>query len=544
MTILVASAATLVIISASQPAHSKAKQRSKLSLFSVGSDAISALSQSKNDKTTQPMKDSAGAKYMKPPKLKYLMPLLSSKSALLTNNHNNYKQLKLSNIKPLASQLYKQSSKIFNDKYQPIIPQNLQVNHREKINHLIDRLNSIVISLAKESVSRIREDFDDNAKHRKEEEKLIISPKRIGSTKLATRTTTTNTTTHNNNNNNKSEIKKTKNKAAEEEQEDNKVTTDKDEEKKKRHKANKSEEDDEFRKNDSTKVDTKNRKVDSEGEKAKEEEDEIVNEPPNNRVISRFGSINSISGGKKDGDNKKAGSNNNSSYSLTLDNGRSSLQPITSSGKLTSNGAKIKNSNDGPRASTKSAAIALAPSLESIAMRIVSSAASKSIGRSSAHLSSSNSGHHSGSSAGGETFPQSLFSSLSSSILSTAMSQLINSSSFNPAPSTATTSTTTSGWPNKLSPLLYSLASLSGFNSDDSSNPPSSSSSFLSTDLSTSSSSAQPTLYSGAGTHTGKPHTSKQYSPTVSGMVNLARYVLCEYYYLRFSASLLWKSSH
>lgn len=181
---------------------------------------------------------------------------------------------------------------------------------------------------------------------------------------------------------------------------------------------------------------------------------------------------------------------------------------------------------------SKSAAMVLAPSLESIAMRIVSSAASKTVGRSSFSTQSSSSSnpnrnrHTSYSHSTPSDTAPSFLSSLSSTLFSTAMSQLIgyntSSSSVN-----GMSQSPTNSWQNKLAPLFYSLATLSGFNPDPSettalASP--SSSSFLSTDLATSSSSSQPTIYAPV-----KPHNPKQNSPTVTGLVNLARYVLCKY---------------
>lgn len=194
----------------------------------------------------------------------------------------------------------------------------------------------------------------------------------------------------------------------------------------------------------------------------------------------------------------------------------------------------------------KTAALVLAPSIESIAMRIVSSAASKSIGR----PRSAQTHHKLGSSAAsGST--ESFLSTLSSSLISAALTQLVNlNATLSSSGSSGLTpsSPSPSLWPGKLSPLLHSLASLSGLS--QAGDEPSSSSSILNSflssysspssgytgaDLSSSSSSVQPTsilqynspsFAIGAGN---KPHSPKQYSPTMLGIVNLARYVLCKY---------------
>lgn len=211
--------------------------------------------------------------------------------------------------------------------------------------------------------------------------------------------------------------------------------------------------------------------------------------------------------------------------------------------KSTDLAAPLKKKYLMPLLATKSAQIVLAPSLESIAMRVISSAASsasrnnqnhigRSIGAAAQPSSSSSSSPGKSHHLAGDQAPQSLLASLSSTILSTALTQLASLNTSNLlSPISAPSTSSLSSWPNKLSPLLYSLASLTGLNTEDSSLASSSapSSSFLTTDLSTSSSYNQPTLYTGSASSTAiKPHSSKQYSPTVLGIVNLARYVLCK----------------
>lgn len=265
-------------------------------------------------------------------------------------------------------------------------------------------------------------------------------------------------------------------------------------------------------------------------------------------------------------------------------------------------------------AAGKSAALVLAPSIESIAMRLVSAAASKSAqtnGRSAwpstsssspsstltggrvQTLKQSGSDHHSPSSSSPLTSATGLFphsssflSTLSSNLLSSAMSSLINfsnSTQLTPTP-TANHSPLATSWPNKLTPLLYSLASLSGLSDLDSHSsaslssstsgshllpsPPSSSSSSSSsssalaaasqsflTDLATAASGVSSTSATSSSANSNnlansiRPHTSKQHSPTMVGMINLARYVLCKYY-ICWSAKMLnwtrgvWSPNH
>lgn len=283
---------------------------------------------------------------------------------------------------------------------------------------------------------------------------------------------------------------------------------------------------------------------------AEEAEDEIVNEP--------ITTINSQrqAGRKKEAprarsDSQQATNSSSSSSSSYPNEDTNSVEtfksPKASDGPDDELAARKAQLTERARAkgqlkaaAAKSAAMVLVPSLESIAMRIVSSAASKTIGRSQpTQLAASSSslskqptsyGH---SSTSGEAPSKSFLASLSSSLLSAAVQQLMNSSALAGAGSLPSLQ---SAWPNKLSPILQSLASLTGLNPEDplsslastlSNLPSQASSSFLSSsDLSAASSSIQPTLYNPNGN---KPHTSKQYSPTVLGIVNLARYVLCKY---------------
>lgn len=493
MTIILASTATLVISSASHHNHHhKISQTSESSLDAKTrsqkqySKQPFRLSDLKNEKvqlkghTSLPFEYKSSLIY----KGKNLMPLLSAHSAL--------NQLKLSSLKPIAKHLYKQTAEFFNEQYQPILSQNYNILNHRRTSNLIDRLQVLASSLPiADSLSRssvisssgsIKSSLDKKknsspnsdsklVKHRKEGVAVKI-PKKDQDVELESKDSTLITN---------NEIS-----------DDNKVTGNDVEHsnKKKRHK------DGDVDKEKSTKKD-----VGEVTERTSVLEDEIINKPNHHKK-------------KIDPASEDSESNSNSSYSLTLANERSLALK-------TSKAAEAKNKLNN-RSVAKAAAIALAPSLESIALRIVSSAASKTIGRSSAHLSSSHSsgqiGQSSSTGGGGDSPPQSLLSSFGSTILNTAISQL-NSSI---APTILSSST----WPGKLSPLLYSLASLSGFNPEESSNLPPASSSFLSTDLSTSSSSSQPTLYSTSSV--GKPHTSKQYSPTVLGIVNLARYVLCK----------------
>lgn len=156
------------------------------------------------------------------------------------------------------------------------------------------------------------------------------------------------------------------------------------------------------------------------------------------------------------------------------------------------------------------------PSLESIALRIVSAAASKTMGRSNypAQSSSSSSGTSSSLASQSESAQGSFLSSLSSTLLSTAISHIINMTSLN-----STISESPNSWPAKLYPLLQSLSTLSG----DFPNQPSS---FLPADLFPASSVSTPVVLS---SNSSRPHTAKQNSPTVAGLVNLMRYVLCKY---------------
>lgn len=486
------------------------------------------------------------------------MPILSTRSAL--------NQFRLSNFKPLAFQLYKHSLKILNDQYnQPTTSQHYNfniLNHRRTSN-LIDRLSDVNLGLisARQNDDKNRTGKDDlysgNSNFRLQEQKqesLVKLPKKyvtsdsielLPAKPIIRFSPSLNTKTQ-------------------EFSDDNKITPESD------SSLGTSNDDDD----DDNNSKKKRHKLVVESEKR---EDEIFNDEPiigatgihSKSHISRLDLVSEkvSSSLKEDNDelgnaDKSASNNNNSSYGLTLANKRSLIvKNSKQSGRLESSSddykSNKKNNNRSSMQPTsaasmagKAAALALAPSLESIAMRIVSSAASKSIGRSSAHLSSSpaNSNNNpSAHSSSSETFPQSILSSLSSTILSTAMSQLINYNSSSPFSSSSSSSTSTSApsslsspistfltstWPNKISPLLYSLASQSGFNLEDSSSIlPSASSSFLSSDLSTSSSSNQPTLYTSTSTSSAssKPHTSKQYSPTVMNLVNLARYVLCKY---------------
>lgn len=195
------------------------------------------------------------------------------------------------------------------------------------------------------------------------------------------------------------------------------------------------------------------------------------------------------------------------------------------------------------RQAAKTAALVLAPSLESIAMRIVSSAASKSVGRSRSTPTKLGSSVASGGAS------ESFLSSLSSTLISTALSQLNASLS-----SSGLVQPGGSSWSSKLSPLLNSLASLSG-SGDESVGSSASSQSFLSPssssssssssnsgDLTASSSSIQPTSIlhynSPSSLASGRPQSPKQYSPTMLGIVNLARYVLCKYNRMHLSAQL------
>lgn len=448
MTIVVASAATLVIIAASRQDQSK-NQLSKSFDFAG----------SKNDR-------SRFKSYMTSQKLQYLMPLLSPNSAL--------SQVKLSNLKPLTSQLYKKSLKLIHNHYQPAIPQKHDILNHQRFNYLLDRLDLLMSSSPRDIYSRVGN--DKIPARSREGNDLKTIPKKIepSGSKLLPETSKNADTI-----------------------EDNEVADSSSSTKKKRHKG------------DNAKSKELNKK--------EFEEDEIVNEPISSQKMSHR--ISRLDSDKEANGDQEA--SNNSSYSLTLKNERS-LAHVKSSSRTAENDGGNKKSS---RPITKSAAIVLAPSLESIAMRIVSSAASKTIGRSSNHLSSSGNVPI-GQPSSGESFPQSLLSSFSTSILSSAISQLMSSNSSTlsvPTSASSSSSTHSSTWPNKLSPLLYSLASLTGLNTDDSSSLPSPSSSFLSSDLSTSSSSSQPTLYTYSGN---KPHNPKQYSPTVLGIVNLARYVL------------------
>lgn len=208
----------------------------------------------------------------------------------------------------------------------------------------------------------------------------------------------------------------------------------------------------------------------------------------------------------KEGD-KRNQSRNSSSYDLTSANQRS----ITSVSKHRKTGSGILS---------HSASVIFEPSLESIAMRIVSAAASKTMGRSHhpAQASSSDSAISNYISSGNEP---SFLSSLSSTIISTAISHIMNMTALN-----STSAETQTTWPTKLGPVIQSLLSLPGFSSGDGTIMPTSSSSFLPTDLLTSSSSSIPGFVSSNGT---RPHSAKQYSPTMTGLINLMRYVLCKF---------------
>jgi len=467
MTIIVASAATLVISSVSQELQSKVRHQSKsFDSEELKNGGTFIKEHRKSSISTKPL--SSKSKKSNQYRGKYLMPLLSTTSAL--------SQLRLTSLKPLAFELYKNH---------PLPQESFNLlNHRRNSDFIIERLNTLRTSAFRVLQKRFKNDknvensSDVDAQHRKEEISRILPKKYNSSADL-----------------------KTSNRIKNEASDHKKAITNVTNSKKKRHKSYED------------KMNEDVAKVDA------EMEDEIINEPITNYRKNR---ISRVDFEKIDDDDKDS---KNSSYGLSLANERSLPELSKSSNSEKTGGSETSKSS---RSTGKAAAaIVLAPSLESIAMRIVSAAASKSIGRSSAHLSSSGNsqiGHSSSSSThGGETLPQSLLSSLSSTILSTAMSHIINFNSTNPF---AASTSSLSSWPNKLSPLLYSLASLSGLNSDDSSNLPSSSPSFLSADLSTSSSSSQPTIYNSGSV--GRPHTSKQYSPTMLGIVNLARYVLCK----------------
>lgn len=221
-----------------------------------------------------------------------------------------------------------------------------------------------------------------------------------------------------------------------------------------------------------------------------------------------------------------SGAGSNSSYVASSERQASELSE-PSERKQSADELLAGRSANKHRQVAKAAALVLAPSLESIAMRIVSSAASKSVGRSRSTPTKLSSSGTSG--GAGESF----LASLSSSLISTALSQLVNLNSSLASPGVSQSGS--SSWPSKLSPLLNSLASLSSSGDESSSSASSSSQSFLTSssssgDLAASSSSVQPTSIlhynSPSSLASGKPQSPKQYSPTMLGIVNLARYVL------------------
>lgn len=507
MTIILASAATLIISTiASQ--STKLSQRSKY---------VDHLTDTKDDKIQfkdhPPVTRSiATSKYKSTHHNNYnykgihLMPLLSAKSALTQS-------LRFPALKPLASKIYKYSKQILSDELQyhlsnqQALPHSsisssssIDNLHHRRTSNSIEKLNVLESKLPKDN--RKKYELSDSEQQTKKNEYVAKLPKKAEQEEAAASTKQPPTSGD-------FEINSGSKRTTDSVSDDEGTGSDKSSNKKKRHKI--------------------------ESAAAREEEDEIVNEPMTIHRKNRISRLDSDKDGNEDQVSSSSSTNNSSSsYDLTLANQRS--LPISKASKTD---AELKGLGKvGSRSATRLAAIALAPSMESIAMRIVSSAASKS-GRSSAYLSSSNNGVRIGgpstqSTSGSDSSPQSVLSALSSTILSTAMAQFLNSTSLNPtSSSTSTASSSSSTWPNKLAPLLNSLASLSGLNLEDSplSLLPTSSSSFLSTDLATSSSSSQPVLYASSSSSSvgAKPHTPKQYSPTVLGVVNLARYVLCKY---------------
>lgn len=235
----------------------------------------------------------------------------------------------------------------------------------------------------------------------------------------------------------------------------------------------------------------------------RDKEDSIVNQPIASHRRNRVSRIDFNK--KEKGDQEK----NNSSYASKRTNQRF-------------NGKATKTRNNSPM-SLSNPRLLFEPSLESIAMRIVSAAASKTMGRSNhaAQSSSSSSNLISHSSSSNDITQPSFLSSFSSTILSTAISHIMNMTSTDSG-----SIDIPSSWPAKIGPLLQTLASISGLDSVGS--LPLSPPSFLqATDLSSASSSSIPTIIGSNGT---RPHSAKQYSSTVTGLINLMRYVLCEYW--------------
>lgn len=283
---------------------------------------------------------------------------------------------------------------------------------------------------------------------------------------------------------------------------------------------------------------------------------------------------------------------NDSSYGLSPLDGRSlAKQPASKSGEGKTSKASTTSTNKNhlvdmknlkkasAKVVAKSAATILLkgePSLESVAIRIVSAAASKSMGRSHpkehAHhrdpAPSPSSGFLGlGSSlapvghlqSGGASQPASkqpsFLSTLSSTLLSTAITHIMNMTNANhnqlsepsfsnpPTDVVAVSAPSSQSWQSKLGPLIQSLASsVAGLNLEDLQQTfPTPSLAFLSSgyDLATSSSNSQPALIQHAHSPaslsfhsyngTARPNSPKQYSSSVSSMINLMRYVLCKW---------------
>lgn len=255
-------------------------------------------------------------------------------------------------------------------------------------------------------------------------------------------------------------------------------------------------------------------------------EDSIVNEPITKGRTNRLPRLDFASNGSKQ-------TSNQSSYDSS--DKKRSLATLSITGKTakSTNGAGGNDKSSKLSKGVRTAAIILEPSLESIAMRILSSAATKS--RSNAP-STSSSLHSSGLiGSPSQSSDQSLLSSLSSTLLSTAINHLLSVNSSSGSSSLASTSSSPSSaaaasspsWPNKLVPILqHSITSLSGLTMDELPNLPSTSS-FLHYDLSPSESASIQSSHN--GTASGKPHTSKQNSPAITGLIHLARYMLGKY---------------
>lgn len=308
------------------------------------------------------------------------------------------------------------------------------------------------------------------------------------------------------------------------------------------------------------KIKLKDNEIDKDRGK-REEEDKIVNHPIASQRTNRTSRTDLDRNKNVGGMTSNKSTSNNSSYSLTLADGRS----------LTTT---KKNLIKTGRVVAKSAAVLLEPSLESIAMKIVSAAASKTMGRTNPPMGGQKSsssdtgvggsflglGGGSLSSTNNNHEQPSFLSTLSSTLLTTAISHIMNmtsasstllnsptlgltsssssstsSSSSSPLPSASSISslwhnsqsaTETSNWPSKIRPLVQSLVQAAGLNMDDAHGLPSPSLSFLSTDLATAASSLSPIFSTSNGT---RPHSPKQYSSAMTNFINLARLFLCEY---------------